>query len=160
MTRTHCYINLTENELCALDKKVDELGYSGRTELLSGISRSLIYGTAYKNQTGNAAEELSIILETCSLLTELELELAKLLDSHAFAVLARLGPDAGFYALADDMREWMYEKTRVIPEDAQLKAWVKNYCAVHQAEFIQHRLKMNTERFAEEYEEKEQEAYA
>ena len=159
MTRTHCYINLTENELCALDKKVDELGYSGRTELLSGISRSLIYGSAYKNQTEGTAEELSGILEVCSLLTELELTLANLLDTHAFAVLARLGPDAGFYALAENMREWMYEAARVIPEDAQLKAWVKNYCAAHQAEFIRHRLKMNTERFAEEYTDKEDEGY-
>ena len=160
MTRTHCYINLTENELCALDKKVDELGYSGRTELFSGIARCLIYGTAYKNRTEKTAAELSEILETCSLLTELELALAELLDTHAFAALARLGPDAGFYALADNMREWMYEKTRAIPEDEQLKAWVKNYCSVHQAAFIQHRLKMNTERFAEEDEDKENEAYA
>jgi len=66
------------------------------------------------------------------------------------------GPDYAYQALADDLKAWMYQRCRAVPQDADMKEWTRLYYAVKKGEIIRYRISRTTE----EYEEKENEAYA
>ena len=99
--------------------------------------------------------------------TDLETELDTLrdaffdvLDEYAFPVIAMHGADHACCALANDLKTWMYMKCKAVPQEADMKEWIKIYAAIKKGDIIRYRILRTTEEFAEEYEDKEQEAYA
>ena len=70
------------------------------------------------------------------------------------------GADYTHRVLAEDIKAWMYQKCVAVPLDSYIKEWMKIYAAVKKGEIIRYRIEQTTKAFAEELEDKENEAYA
>lgn len=156
MNRTAIYTTIYSEELAQIDRIAEKLGYASRTELVTALLRSLIYAKPFRKDT----EELNAILTLETELDALRENFLAILDEYAFPVIAMHGPDYAHRALASDLRAWMYEKCKAVPQDADMKEWTRLYYTIKKGEIIRYRITRTTEEFAEEYEDKENEAYA
>lgn len=155
MTRISCYITLTEDEIIILDTVTAKLGYANRTELVTSLLRSLIYAKAFRKNT----QELNGILTVEPEISSLQENFLEVLDEYAFPVIAMHGPDYAFKALSEDFKVWMYQKCRAVPQESDMKEWVRLYYTIKKGDIIRYRIAQTTAQFAEELEEKENEAY-
>ena len=156
MNRMRLHATLTDDELIIIDRIAEKLGYTSRTELVTALLRFLIYAKPFRKDTENVNS-----------ITTLETELDTLRDAffdvrdeYAFPVIAMHGADHACRALANDLKTWMYMKCKAVPQEADMKEWIKIYAAIKKGDIIRYRILRTTEEFAEEYEDKEQEAYA
>ena len=156
MNRQICHANITDDEMQLVGRIAEKLGYSSRTELVTALLRSLIHAKPFRKET----EDLNSILTLETELETLQQTFLDILDEYAFPVIAMHGPDYAYRALADDLKAWMYQKCRAVPQDADLKEWTRLYYTMKKGDIIRYRISRTTEEFAEEYEEKENEAYA
>lgn len=147
---------MTDDEMKIVDRTAEKLGYASRTELVTALIRSLIYGKAFRNNT----QELNGILTVEPELSSLQENFLEVLDEYAFPVIAMHGPDYAFKALSEDLKAWMYQKCLAVPQDADMKEWVRLYYTIKKGDIIRCRIAQTTAQFAEELEEKENEAYA
>jgi len=143
---------MTDEEMKIVDRTAEKLGYARRTELVTALLRSLIYAKPFRKET----KDLNSILTLETELDALQENFLAVLDEYAFPVIAMHGPDYAYQALADDLKAWMYQRCRAVPQDADMKEWTRLYYAVKKGEIIRYRISRTTE----EYEEKENEAYA
>ena len=156
MTRITCYVNVTEEEMKIADRIAEKLGYTSRTEILTALVQSLIYGEPFRKET----RELNAILTADTELSAIRDAFFAILDEYAFPVIAMHGPDYACRALSDDLKAWMYQRCKAVPQDAEMKEWVRLYYTVKKGDIIRYRIAQTTAQFAEEYEEKENEADA
>ena len=156
MNRLRLHTTITGEEMQLVDRTAEKLGYTSRTELVTALLRSLIYAKPFRKET----KDLNSILTLETELDALQENFLAVLDEYAFPVIAMHGPDYAYQALADDLKVWMYQRCRAVPQDSDMKAWTRLYYAVKKGEIIRYRISQPTEAFAEEYEEKENEAYA
>ena len=156
MNRLRLHTTITDDEMQLVGRIAEKLGYSSRTELVTALLRSLIHAKPFRKET----EDLNSILTLETELETLQQTFLDILDEYAFPVIAMHGPDYAYRALADDLKAWMYQKCRAVPQDADLKEWTRLYYTMKKGDIIRYRISRTTEEFAEEYEEKENEAYA
>lgn len=156
MTRITCYVNMTDDEMKIVDRTAEKLGYASRTELVTALLRSLIYAKPFRKETG----DLNSILTLETEFDVLQENFLEVLDEYAFPVIAMHGPDYAFKALSEDLKAWMYQKCRAVPQDADMKEWVRLYYTIKKGDIIRYRIAQTTAQFAEELEDKENEAYA
>lgn len=156
MNRLRLHTTVTDDEMKIVDRIAEKIGYASRTELVTALLRCLIHSKPFRKDT----VELNAILTAESRLSEIRDAFFEVIDEYAFPVIAMHGADYTYRVLAEDIKAWMYKKCRAVPQDADIKEWMKIYAAVKKGEIISYRIEQTTKAFAEELEEKENEAYA
>ena len=156
MKRINCYVNVTEEEMKIADRIAEKLGYTSRTEILTALVQALIYAEPFRKET----RELNSILTAETELSAIRDAFFEILEEYAFPVVAMHGPDYACRVLADDLKAWMYQKCHAVPQDTEMKEWVRLYYSLKKGDIIRYRIAQTTAQFAEEYAEKENEAYA
>ena len=156
MNRLRLHTTITDDEMKIVDRIAGKLGYNSRTELVTALLRSLIHAKPFRKETA----DLNSILTVETELDALRETYLTILDEYAFPVIAMHGPDYAYRALADDLKAWMYQKCSAVPQDSDMKEWTRLYYALKKGDIIRYRISRTTEEFAEEYAEKENEAYA
>ena len=139
-----------------VNRIAEKLGYASRTELVTALLRALIYAKPFRKDT----EELNNILTLETELDKLRESFFSVIEEYAFPVLAMHGPDYTYRALYAELKTWMYQKSGAVPQDADMKEWIRLYSAIKKGDIIRYRIARTTEQFAEEYDDKENEAYA
>lgn len=148
MTRVNLYAKLTNEEVNTLDRIAEDLGYPTRTDIITSLLQSLIYGKSFKKST----EEVDDISSYAERYNRLRDEFMNIIDKYAFPVVAMQGTDNAFRALKEDLKEWMYERCKAVPQEADMREWLKLYAILRKGKILQYRIDRMTETYSEERE--------
>jgi len=142
--RQTIYLNITNEEFKILDRIADELGFISRTDLFTTCAHLLIYGEVAKGEpvpdpvTGKELTDLHEISEKIRIQMQTFIQI---LDEIALPVIAMRGIGVVLNNLGHDIKILMLERCGMVPEDTDIRDWLKIYRNTRRSEIIEYRTK-------------------
>ena len=142
--RQTIYLNITNEEFKILDRIADELGFLSRTDLFTACAHLLIYGKIAHDEpvpdpvTGKELTDLHEISEKIRIQMQTFIQI---LDEIALPVIAMRGIGVVLNNLGHDIKILMLERCGMVPEDTDIRDWLKIYRNTHRSEIIEYRTK-------------------
>jgi hypothetical protein len=142
--RQNAYLNITPEEFEILDRIAEELGFFSRTDLFTACAHILIYGQTREGEPApNPAtvRELQKLHELNQKICIQQQTFMQILDEIAMPVIAMRGIGVTFSSLGHDLKLLMLERCGMVPEDTDIRDWLKIYKNTRRSEIIEYRTK-------------------
>ncbi len=142
--RQHAYLKITDEEGNILDSIAKNLGFLSRTDLFTACAHLLIYGEAADGEpspdhvTGKELKNLHGLNEKYLLQMR---TFVQILDEIALPVIAMRGTGVVISSLGHDIKLLMLERCGMVPEDTDIRDWLKIYKNTRRSRIIEYRTK-------------------
>lgn len=127
MSRTRVYTTLNDDEIEILDKCINQLEFTSRTDYFTACAHVLIYGR----------NPFEWNMNLHSLYENIELQKKAFLETvqeKAFAIIASKGTGAVISSgILEDIKMEILSRCGRVPEDRELREWLKIYKNLHRA---------------------------
>ncbi len=142
--RQNAYLNITPEEYETLDSIAKNLGFVSRTDLFTACAHLLIYGETIDGEPSpNPVTEKE--LKNLHGLNEKHLlqmrTFVQILDEIALPVIAMRGIGVAFANLGHDFKILILERCGMVPEDTDIRDWLKIYQNTRRVKIIEYRTK-------------------
>jgi len=154
--RQHAYLKINNEEGIILDRIAEELGFLSRTDLFTACAHILIYGQTTEGEPSpdpGTVRELQKLHELNQKICIQMQTFTQILDEIALPVIAMRGIDVAFSSLGHDIKLLMLERCGMVPEDADIRDWLKIYKNTRRSEIIEYRTKQFQNNITREEEE-------
>ena len=142
--RQHAYLNITPEEYQTLDSIAENLGFISRTDLITACAHLLIYGKAADGEPSldPVTEKELKNLHGLNQKHLLQMQtFMQILDEIALPVIAMRGTGVVLSSLGHDIKLLMLERCGMVPEDIDIRDWLKIYKNTRRSQIIEYRTK-------------------
>jgi len=154
--RQHAYLKINNEEGIILDRIAEELGFFSRTDLFTACAHILIYGQITEGEPSPDPVTVRELQKLHELNQKICLQMqtfTQILDEIALPVIAMRGIGVAFSSLGHDLKLLMLERCGMVPEDADIRDWLKIYKNTRRSEIIEYRTKQFQNNITREEEE-------
>jgi len=142
--RQHAYLNITPEEYELLDSIAENLGFISRTDLITACAHLLIYGKAADGEPSPDPVTEKELKNLHGLNQKHLLQMQtfiQILDEIALPVIAMRGTGVVLSSLGHDIKLLMLERCGMVPEDIEIRDWLKIYKNTRRSQIIEYRTK-------------------
>ena len=142
--RQNAYIKITDEEGNALDSIAENLGFLSRTDFFTACAHLLIYGETIDGEPSPDRITEKELQNLHGLNQKFLLQMQtfmQILDEIALPVIAMRGIGVAINNLGHDFKILMLERCGMVPEDADIRDWLKIYQNTRRAKIIEYRTK-------------------
>ena len=140
--RQNAYIKITDEEGNALDSIAKNLGFVSRTDLFTACAHLLIYGETIDGEPSPDRITEKELQNLHGLNQKFLLQMQtfiQILDEIALPVIAMRGTGVVISSLGHDIKLLMLERCGMVPEDTDIRDWLKIYKNTRRAKIIEYR---------------------
>ena len=140
--RQHAYLRITDEEGTILDSIAENLGFVSRTDLFTACAHLLIYGEAADGEPSPDPVTEKELKKLHALNQKFLLQMQtfiQILDEIALPVIAMRGTGVVISSLGHDIKLLMLERCGMVPEDTDIRDWLKIYKNTRRAKIIEYR---------------------
>ncbi|MEA5036767.1 MAG: hypothetical protein VB020_00715 [Methanocorpusculum sp.] len=142
--RQNAYLNITPEEFQTLNSIAENLGFLSRTDLFTACAHLLIYGKAADGEPSLdpvTEKELKNLHELNKKHLLQMQTFMQILDEIALPVIAMRGTGVVLSSLGHDIKLLMLERCGMVPEDIDIRDWLKIYKNTRRSHIIEYRTK-------------------
>ncbi len=142
--RQHAYLRITDEEGNTLDSIAKNLGFVSRTDLFTACAHLLIYGEAADGEPSPDPVTEQELKNLHGLNEKYLLQMrtfVQILDEIALPVIAMRGIGIVISSLGHDIKLLMLERCGMVPEDTDIRDWLKIYKNTRRSRIIEYRTK-------------------
>jgi len=142
--RQHAYLKITDEEGDILDSIAKNLGFLSRTDLFTACAHLLIYGEAADGEPSPDSVTEKELKNLHGLNEKYLLQMrtfVQILDEIALPVIAMRGTGVVISSLGHDIKLLMLERCGMVPEDTDIRDWLKIYKNTRRSRIIEYRTK-------------------
>ena len=142
--RQHAYLRITDEEGNTLDSIAENLGFVSRTDLFTACAHLLIYGEAADGEPSPDPVTEQELKNLHGLNEKYLLQMrtfVQILDEIALPVIAMRGIGIVISSLGHDIKLLMLERCGMVPEDTDIRDWLKIYKNTRRSRIIEYRTK-------------------
>lgn len=142
--RQHAYLKITDEEGDILDSIAKNLGFQSRTDLFTACAHLLIYGETIDGEPSPDPVTEKELKNLHGLNEKYLLQMrtfVQILDEIALPVIAMRGTGVVISSLGHDIKLLMLERCGMVPEDTDIRDWLKIYKNTRRSRIIEYRTK-------------------